>query len=105
MEWFVKLLEESMDNTLLKIEIVKVKARFWDKHLNTKLNDRQKKVILKILSYLPQEFEGGMRVQKYMNITKTTRLTANRDLSDLVQKNIMLNHGKGRGSYYSLIVE
>lgn len=105
MEWFVKLLEESMDNTLLNIEIVKVKARFWDKHLNTKLNDRQKKVILKILSYLPQEFEGGMRVQKYMNITKTTRLTANRDLSDLVQKNIMLNHGKGRGSYYSLIVE
>jgi len=56
-----------------------------------------------MLSYLPQKFEGGMRVQKYMSITKTTRLTASRDLSDLVQKDVMSSHGKGRGVYYSLV--
>lgn len=105
MEWFVSLLEESIDNTLSNIETVKIKANFWDRHLSTKFNDRQKKVILKMLSYLPQEFEGGMRVQKYISITQATRLTASRDLADLVQKGVMLNHGKGRGSFYSLKLE
>jgi len=104
MEWFMQLLEDSIDSTLIEIEAVQIKAKFWDRHRETKLNERQKKVILKMLSYLPDEFEGGMRVQKYMGITKTTRLTASRDLSDLIFKGIMESHGKGRGVYYSLVV-
>ena len=103
-EWFINLLEESIDDTLLKIETVKIKAKFWDKHINTKLNDRQKKVILKMLSLLPEQFEGGMKVQKYMNITKSLRQTASRDLADLVVKNIMQSHGMGRGVYYILMI-
>ena len=103
MQWFLQLLEESIDSTLVVIEAVQVKAKFWDRHRETKLNERQKKVILKMLSFLPEEFEGGMRVQKYMSITKTTRLTASRDLTDLLSKGIMLSHGKGRGVYYSLV--
>ncbi len=55
-----------------------------------------------MLSYLPQKFEGGMRVKKYVSYTKTTRLTASRDLSDLVQKGIMESFGSGRGVYYEL---
>ncbi|MBL1243176.1 MAG: Fic family protein [Sulfurimonas sp.] len=105
MEWFMQLLEDSIDSTLLEIEAVQIKAKFWDRHRETKLNERQKKVILKMLSYLPEEFEGGMRVQKYMRITKTTRLTASRDLSDLLLKGVMQSHGKGRGVHYSLVVK
>jgi Fic family protein len=45
-----------------------------------------------------------MRVQKYMGITKATRLTASRDLSDLQLKGLMQSHGKGRGVYYSLVL-
>lgn len=33
-----------------------------------------KKVILKMLLYLSQKFEGGMRVNKYMSFTKSKRL-------------------------------
>ena len=103
-KWFIKLLENSVDDTLIKINVVNIKSKFWNKHLNTTLNDRQKKVILKMLSYLPNEFEGGMKVNKYMSITKSLRVTASRDLADLVSKNIMQSHGKGRGVYYTLIV-
>ena len=103
-EWFMQLLEDSIDSTLLEIEAVQIKAKFWDRYRETKFNERQKKVILKMLSYLPDEFEGGMRVQKYMGITKTTRLTASRDLSDLIFKGVMKSHGKGRGVYYSLVL-
>jgi Fic family protein len=100
--WFVDLLEKSIDYTLSRVEAIKTKAKFWDRHKDTKLNERQKKVILKILSYLPHKFEGGMRVQKYINITKTTRITASRDLNDLVEKGVMRSFGSGRGVYYEL---
>lgn len=102
MQWFVKLLEISIDETLKKVEVVQTKAKFWDKHRDTQLNDRQKKVILKMLSYLPEKFEGGMRVNKYMSLTKSQRLTASRDIADLVQKGIFESFGKGRGVYYEL---
>ena len=102
-DWFVKVLTESIDKTLLRVEVVKTKSKFWDKHINTKLNDRQKKVVFKMLSYLPQEFEGGMKSSKYMSITKTTRVTASRDLADLVQKGVVKSHGNGRSVFYTLI--
>ena len=102
MQWFVKLLEISIDETLQKVEVVQTKAKFWDKHRDIQLNDRQKKVILKMLSYLPEKFEGGMRVNKYMSLTKSQRLTASRDIADLVQKGIFESFGKGRGVYYEL---
>jgi Fic family protein len=102
-EWFINILEESVNDTLKKVQSITTKAKFWDRHIDTKLNERQKKVILKMLSYLPDVFEGGMKVKKYMSITKTTRLTASRDLSDLVEKDIMQSHGKTRGVYYTLI--
>ena len=40
-------------------------------------------------SFLPDEFEGGMKVKKYMSMTKSLRLTASRDLSYLVENNIL----------------
>jgi Fic family protein len=101
-EWFVKLLENSLDETLSKVETIQIKTKFWDKHLNTKLNYRQKKVILKMLSFLPQKFEGGMKVNKYMSITKSKRLTASRDISDLVEKGIFESFGQSRGVYYEI---
>jgi Fic family protein len=101
-EWFIKILHESVDSTLKKVEVVKIKIQFWDKHLQSKLNERQKKVVLKMLSYLPNEFQGGMKVSKYMNITKSIRLTASRDLADLTQKGIMEVIGFGRATSYVL---
>ena len=103
-DWFIKLLTESIEQTLLKVQSVKTKAMFWDKHMDTKLNDRQRKVILKMLSYLPLEFEGGMRASKYLSLTKSTRLTASRDLSDLVEKGVLQSHGSGRGVYYTILL-
>ncbi len=104
MVWFIQLLSESIEQTLLKVESVKTKAIFWDRNIDTKLNAREKKVILKMLSYLPLEFEGGMKTSKYISLTKATRLTASRDLSDLVEKGVMQSHGSGRGIYYMLIL-
>jgi len=40
-EWFLKILHQSIDETLAKVEVVTIKTQFWDKHINTKLNERQ----------------------------------------------------------------
>lgn len=103
-EWFVNLLSESIEQTLLKVEAVQAKTMFWDRYRDTKLNERQKKVIVKMLSFLPNEFEGGMRVKKYISLTKATRITASRDLADLVEKGVMQSHGNGRGVFYTLVL-
>lgn len=101
-KWFVKLLEISIDKTLQRVKTVQTKTKFWDKHRDKMLNERQKKVIQKMLSYLPERFESGMKVNKYMSLTKSQRVTAGRDIADLVQKGIFESFGKGRGVYYEL---
>jgi len=44
-----------------------------------------------------------MKINKFMNLTKSTRITASRDLADLVEKNILKSNGAGRGIYYTLL--
>ncbi|WP_069470889.1 Fic family protein [Candidatus Marithrix sp. Canyon 246] len=102
-KWFVSLFDACIDETLVKLESIQKKAKFWDKHQDTKLNERQKKIIKKMLSALPDHFEGGMRVRKYTGIAKTTRITASSDLADLVEKAVMKKFGSGRGVYYELV--
>lgn len=55
-----------------------------------------------MLSVLPEAFEGGMKINKYMSLTHTTRITAGRDLSDLVEKGLISSFGSGRGVHYQL---
>jgi hypothetical protein len=43
-----------------------------------------------MLSVLPEAFDGGMKINKYMSLTHTTKITAGRDLSDLVEKDSSL---------------
>ena len=48
----------------------------------------------------PAGFAGGMTARKYMAITKTTKPTATRDLQDLVDKEVFVPVGEGRGRHY-----
>jgi Fic family protein len=49
-----------------------------------------------------QGFEGGMSARKYMVIAKVSKPTATRDLRDLLEKNILLSTGSGRGTNYQV---
>jgi len=77
------------------------KARFLDK-FKLKLNERQFKVIMKMLAYGIEGFKGGMTAKKYMSIAKTSKATATRDLQELVEKQCLLPMGAGRGVHYEL---
>ena len=66
------------------------------------MNDRQIKVLTRMLESGPEGFEGGMSAKKYMTITKASKATATRDLQDLAQKGALSLIGGGRSTRYSV---
>jgi len=47
---------------------------------------------------------GGINTRKYMSLTKTSRSTAYRELSELVEKACLMPTGKGgRSSGYEIV--
>lgn len=77
------------------------KTKFLNKH-RSQLNERQLKVVMKMLDLGMDPFEGGMTALKYVSITRSSRATATRDLQDLMDKNIVLQKGGGRSVKYEL---
>jgi len=80
------------------------KASFWQKHSQTTLNENQRKVINRLLDAGEGGFVGGLSTRKYVGMTKVSRATAYRDISDLLGKRILTrSKGKGRSVSYELI--
>jgi Fic family protein len=46
-----------------------------------------------------------MKRLSYENVSRTTRITASRNLNDLVEKGVMQRFGSGRGVYCELGLE
>ena len=55
-----------------------------------------------MLDYGIEGFKSGMTEKKYMSIVKTSKVTATRDLQDMVEKQCLNAIGAGRGVYYEL---
>jgi len=102
--WFMECFERSVEHSETLISIVLEKARFWQRHGQTQLNERQRKVINRLLDAGPGGFEGGLTTRKYVSMAKASRATAYREISDLVEKQVLKqNPGGGRSVSYDLI--
>jgi len=102
--WFLGCLERSVKNSETLISKVLAKADFWQRHGQTPMNDRQRKVVNRLLDAGQGGFEGGLTTKKYVSIAKTSRATAYREISDLVGKRVLMqNEGKGRNVSYDLV--
>jgi len=102
--WHTQSIERSIDISLRTIENVVEKTRFYDKIKHVKLNEKQNKVINKLLDYGAGNFEGGLTNKKYRAITRTDAVTASRHLKDLVTKGILrpVEGYSGRNTRYEL---
>ncbi|MEO9275144.1 Fic family protein [Marinomonas sp. 5E14-1] len=101
--WFVNSVLLAQQEAAQKVDFVLKKAKFWEKHKYTELNERQKKVLNKLLDAGADGFEGGMTAKKYMSITSSSKATATRDLSDLVEKECLCRlEGGGRSARYGV---
>ncbi len=103
LNWFLECMNRAILNSNSLLERIMGKARFWKASAQIKLNDRQIKVINRLLDAGPEGFTGGLKNKKYMGMAHTSRATAQRELSDLVQKGILIKlPGGGRSSSYDL---
>ena len=102
--YFVEVVLKSQRDSRQQIEFTLQKIRFFDLY-GSQLNDRQAKVIHRMLESGISGFEGGMSAKKYMSICKTSKATATRDLQTLHEMGIMKAQGRGRSVRYNLCLE
>ncbi|MBA2293024.1 MAG: Fic family protein [Gemmatimonadales bacterium] len=99
LEWFLNCLDRAIAGADTTLEGVLRKARYWEALRDQPLNDRQRKVIDRMLS----GFEGKMTSSKWARMTSTSPDTALRDITDLVARRILArNEAGGRGVGYFL---
>tara|TARA_R110001632_G_scaffold40314_1_gene101016 strand:- start:25556 stop:26722 length:1167 start_codon:yes stop_codon:yes gene_type:complete len=102
-KWFVDSVLLAQQEAAQKVDFVLKKAKFWEKHKHTVLNERQKKVLNKLFNAGSDGFEGGLSAKKYISITSSSKATATRDLGDLVEKECLRRlEGGGRNARYGL---
>ncbi|MDO9513936.1 MAG: Fic family protein [Elusimicrobiota bacterium] len=102
--WFLNCYTHSIQDSEASIRNIIKKSLFWQNHSQSALNKNQRKVINRLLDAGEGGFEGGLTTIKYVGMTKVSRATAYRDMSDMVQKNILAaNAQKGRNVSYELI--
>jgi Fic family protein len=98
--WFLSCLDRSIDRAESILSNVLKKARFWQSHAYSSLNDRQRKV----LNLLLEGFEGKMTSSKWAKLAKCSQDTALRDINDLLDRGILAKDAVGGRSTSYLLV-
>lgn len=92
-----KFAQEIVDFTLLK-------SKYFDRY-SKQLKTTQLKVIQRMLSEGPGGFKGGMTATKYSRLTRVSKATATRHLSELLKFGALAVRGQGRSTRYYLNFE
>jgi len=103
--WFTGLVADSCRASSRLIDESLARARFWSDHRNVSLNERQRKVLNRMLEAGPGRFEGGLTTRKYVAMTGASRPTATRDIQELVARGLLLAAAAGgRSARYDIAI-
>lgn len=98
-KWFLSCLINALKATDTVLTRVLLKADFWNRNSKTIINERQKKVLNKLLD----GFEGKLTSMKWAKVAKCSKDTAIRDINDLINKDILQKESAGgRSTNYEL---
>lgn len=99
LEWFLGCLSRAIAKADETLSGVLRKARLWEKVNLQPVNERQRKVINRLLD----GFEGKLTSSKYAKLVKCSEDTALRDISALVERGVLVkNEAGGRSTSYKL---
>ena len=97
--WFLDTFHRAVDQAQQTLDAVLVKARFWQQWGQTSLNERQVKLINRLLD----GFEGKLTSSKWAAIAKCSPDTALRDITDLLACGVLRkSEAGGRSTSYEL---
>lgn len=99
--YFIDVVLSAQGEVEKQVNFILNKTAFFDKFKNN-LNERQLKVIQRMLKAGIKGFEGGMSAKKYMIIADTSKATATRDLQELIEMKAFKQIGGGRSIRYEL---
>ena len=101
LEWFLHCLKNALLASEKILQSVLNKAFFWNMNAKTTFNDRQIKMLNKLLD---SDFIGKLQSSKWAKICKCSQDTAIRDIKDLIEKGILQQEQQGgRSTNYELI--
>jgi len=98
-DWYLNCLNRAIEASDKLLESVLIKDRFWKSHQTESFNERQRKV----LNRLMDGFEGKLTSSKWAKLAKCSQDTAGRDINDLMNRNILAREQSGgRSTSYVL---
>ena len=99
MSWFLGTLGRAVASAQSTLDAVLVKARFWQRWPGMSLNERQ----VKLLNRLLDGFDGKLTSSKWAAIAKCSPDTALRDITQLLELGVLKKSpGGGRSTGYEL---
>ena len=99
LEWYFACLRHAINSSHEILDAVLTKANFWKRHEGEQFNDRQRNLINRLLD----GFDGKLTSSKWAKIAKCSPDTALRDITDLMERNILAkDDAGGRSTGYHL---
>ena len=99
LSWFLGTLGHTVASSQTTLDAVLVKARFWQRWAGQPLNERQ----VKLLNRLLDGFDGKLTSSKWATIAKCSPDTALRDITQLLDLGVLQKTpGGGRSTGYEL---
>lgn len=97
--WFLKTIKKAINNSDKPLAITFKKARFWERQIGLPFNQRQIKMINRLIEGLPVKLNTSV----WGEICNCSQDTALRDIQDLLNKKVLINGiGGGRSTHYIL---
>lgn len=101
LEWFLNCLKSAILWSEHTLQSVMEKAGFWSRNSQMAFNERQIKMLNRLLD---GDFRGKLQSSKWAKMCKCSQDTATRDLKDLVEKGILVQEEGGRNTNYRLLL-
>jgi Fic family protein len=106
--WFVQAFTQACIASQAVVRDATDKAQFRLRAAQCQTNERQRKVLERLLDAghagSGGGFLGGMTTEKYTKITGTSKATATRDLADLLANGLLRVEGVGKATRYAVNV-
>jgi Fic family protein len=99
LEWFLGCLLRAVQGAQGTLSAVLGKANFWRQWADTPMNERQ----IKLLNKLLDGFDGKLTTSKWATIAKCSQDTALRDINELLEREVLMrSEASGRSTSYEI---
>ena len=103
--WFVRVYTQACQRSQRIVLQAIAKSAFWQRATEQSINERQHKILARLVEAGDGGFLGGMTADKCAKMTGASKATATRDLADLLAKSLLVVEGVGKATRYAVNVE